>query len=317
MVKRATAPAVTATFETAVAGLVERVKADRSILAVILCGSMSHDTVWAKSDVDLVLVTIDDRKAPAGARALWADGLNVHAMLMPRAEFRKTAEGSVRNSFMHAFLAKGRILHSKDPSIDELFAGLAGIGERDTRIQVMRAATWALPSVYKAHKWFVTRGDLAYTALWILYAATPLAQVEVFTARKLAGREVIQQALELNPRLFRLIYTDLLDGRATRPAVQAALDAMDRSLASRARDLFAPVLEYLAEAGETRSATDLEDHFQRHFGMEGVVIACEYLADQGLVGKAAVPVQLTKRSSAMVEELAFFHLAAPAGKKRR
>ena len=42
--------------------LVEQVKKDRSILAAILCGSLSHDTVWAKSDIDLALVTIDDKK---------------------------------------------------------------------------------------------------------------------------------------------------------------------------------------------------------------------------------------------------------------
>ena len=39
-------------FTTALAALIEQVKGDRSILAAILCGSLSHDTVWAKSDVD-------------------------------------------------------------------------------------------------------------------------------------------------------------------------------------------------------------------------------------------------------------------------
>lgn len=42
--------------------LVAQVKQDRSILAALLCGSLSHDTVWSKSDIDLVLVTVDDRK---------------------------------------------------------------------------------------------------------------------------------------------------------------------------------------------------------------------------------------------------------------
>jgi hypothetical protein len=41
---------------------------DRSIVAAILCGSLSHDTVWAKSDIDLVLVTIDDK---SWARRTW------------------------------------------------------------------------------------------------------------------------------------------------------------------------------------------------------------------------------------------------------
>src|SRR5438876_5372510 len=94
-------------FTAALAELVDQVKADRSVLAAILCGSLSHDTVWEKSDIDLVLVTIDDRKPDPASLTLYADGLNVHAILTPRAEFRKTAEGSIRNSFMHSLLAKG------------------------------------------------------------------------------------------------------------------------------------------------------------------------------------------------------------------
>jgi hypothetical protein len=39
--------------------------------------------------------------------------------------------------------------------------------------------------------------------------------------------------------------------------------------------------------------------------------ACEYLADQGLIGKASTPVQLTKMSNVVVQELAFIHLGEP------
>ena len=64
------------------------------------------------------------------------------------------------------------------------------------RSSFFSAATHALASIYKAHKWFLTRGDLDYTALWILYAATPLARIEVIGARQLADREVIPQAIK-------------------------------------------------------------------------------------------------------------------------
>ena len=48
-------------------------------------------------------------------------------------------------------------------------------GERDRQLQLLRAASHALGPLYKAHKWLLTRGDLDYTALWMLYAATALA----------------------------------------------------------------------------------------------------------------------------------------------
>lgn len=292
-------------FTDALDDLVAQVKEDRSILAAILCGSLSHDTVWAKSDIDLALVTIDDRKVAAGHVSLDADGVNVHAFLMPRAEFRKTVEGSVRNSFMHSLLAKGRLLYTHDETIAALCDRLHEIGERDTQVQLLVAATHALGPIDKAHKWFITRGDLDYTALWILYAATPLARIEVMGARLLADREVIPQAMTLNPAFFKTIYADLLNAKKTRKAVQAALDAVDGYMTERAEVLFRPVLEHLREVGEARSATEIEAHFKRTLNVEGVTVACEYLADRGLIGKVSTSVQLTKRSNVVVQELAF------------
>ena len=135
-------------FRRALDALIELVKDDRSILAAILCGSLSHDTVWAKSDIDLVLVTVDDKKLGSSDMALYADGVNVHAFLMPRTEFRKTVESSIHNSFMHSFLAKGRLLYSHDPTIADLCAGLAKIGERDAQVQLFRAAIQVLSLIH-------------------------------------------------------------------------------------------------------------------------------------------------------------------------
>ena len=174
------------------------------------------------------------------------------------------------------------------------------------------AATHALGPIYKAHKWLLTRGDLDYTALWILYAATPLAQIEVIGRRLLADREVIPQAMKLNPAFFKTVYADILNGKKTRKNVQQVLEAVDHYLAQRAATLFGPVIDHLRAAGEARSCTEIEDHFQRNFDVSGVTAACEYLADQGLIGKASAPVQLTRKSNIEVQELAFFYLEDPS-----
>ena len=293
-------------FAAALDKLIEQVQEDRSVIAAILCGSLSHDTVWARPDIELVLVTIDDRKTDLSDAALYADGVNVHAFLMPRAEFRKTVEGSTHNSFMHSFLAKGRLLYTHDPTIADLCARLQVIGTRDAAVQLLRAASYALSSIYKAHKWFITRGDLDYTALWILYATTGLAQIEVLSAGQLVDREVIPQALKLNPAFFNSVYVEMLNERKTRQRVKAALDAVDEYIASRTGALFAPLVEYLREAGEARSCREIEDYFRKNYDVTGVSLACEYLADQGVIGKASTPVLLTRRSNVAVQELAFF-----------
>jgi len=294
-------------FTDALDALIDKVKEDRSVLAAILCGSLSYDAVWEKSDIDLVLVTVDDKKIDAAALSLYAEGVNVHAFLLPRARFRKTVEGSIHNSFMHSLLARGRLLYSHDETIADLCASLDEIGERDRHVQLLRAGTGALPPVYKAHKWLVTRDDLDYTALWILYAATPLAQIEVISAGLLADREVIPQAMKLNPAFFKTIYSDLLNSKKSRKAVRAALAAIDDYLASRTPMLFWMVIDYLREAGEARSCAEIEDYFKRNYDVGGVTTACEYLADQRLIGKASTAVHLTRKSNVEVQELAFFY----------
>jgi hypothetical protein len=299
-------------FSAAVDGLVAQVRADRSVLAALLCGSLSYDRVWTKSDIDLVFVTVDDRKVETDGLSLYADGLNVHAILVPRTQFRRMVEGSLRNSFAHSFLTRGRLLYTHDPTIEALCASLADMGRRDQQIQSLRAATHALPSIYKAHKWLTTRGDLDYTALWILYAATALAQVEVLGAGLLVDREVIPQAMQLNPAFFRTIYTDLLNAPKTRERVEKALAGVDEYVASRAREVFKPILDHLSEVGEARSCREIEDYFKRNFDVEGVTTACEYLADQELIGKASTPARLTRKSNVEVQELAFYSLALPA-----
>ena len=295
-------------FSAALDALIERVKTDRSILAAMLCGSLSHDVVWEKSDIDLMLVTVDDKHIKTSDLPLYADGVNVHAALVPRAEFRKMVDGSLQHSFIHSFLSKGRLLYTHDETIAALCQRLQEVGRRDTELQLFRAASHALPPIDKARKWFVTRRDLDYSALWILYAATPLAQIEVISRRLVPDREVIPQAATLNPAFFDVIYTDLLNSRKTPEAVGRALDEIDAYLAQRAAALFRPVLDHLREVGEARSSRELDDHFSRHMNLSGVATVCEYLADQHMLGKASAPVRLTRTSNIDVQELAFFYI---------
>jgi hypothetical protein len=304
-------PTVPQAFAAALDALVTRARKDTSVVAAILCGSLAHDTVWARSDIDLVFVTIDDRKVTAGDIPLYADGVNVHALLIPRADFRRVIEGSLHGSFMHSFLAKGRLLYSHDPTIADLLERLQARGQRDTAILMLQVATGALAPLYKARKWLVTRGDIAYTAYWTLFATNAIARMEVIAAGLLPDREVIPQAQKLNPPLLETIYSKLLCDGTGQATVEKALTTSEEYMATRAQRVFAPLLEYLREHGDVRSSRDIEDHFKKTYGIEGITMACEYLADLGLIDKASTPVLLTRRSTISLEELAFFAAEQP------
>ena len=294
-------------FEAALESLIEQVREDRHILAAILCGSLSHDDVYDRSDIDLVLVCADDRKMKDHSISLLVDDINIHASLTRRSDFKKSVEGSARNSFQHSLYAKSTLLFTRDPTIEALYDEIQRIGARDTDLQLLRSGAAAAYNLYKSRKWLELRGDLELTSLWLLYAATPLAQIEAGLEGEVIGREVIPQGQRLNPQLFEVIYTGLLNKKKTKKAVGLALGTAEDCLRKKARRLFGPILEYLQTEGDAVSASAIDHHFDRSFGVGGAVLACEYLADIGLIDKVSTPVKLTTRSQMEVDELAFFY----------
>lgn len=293
-------------FEAALDSLLDEVKQDNHILAAILCGSLSHDDVWDKSDIDLQLICTDDKKTKRHNVSLVADDINIHTGVIPRTDFKKSVEGAARNSFQHSVYAKSRLLFSTDPTIDRIYEDILRIGDRDTDIQLMRSASGAIYNLYKARKWFHLRGDLDLTALWILNAATSLAQIEAGLAGEVIERGVIQQGLRLNPDLFQIVYVDMLNRKKTKKAVGSALDTIESYIEQKAKTLFKLVLDYLEGEGDVRSASEIEHFFERNYDADAIM-ACEYLSDIGLIDKASTPVKLTTRSQLEVEELAFFY----------
>ncbi len=295
-------------FEAALHELIDEIREDKNILAAILCGSLSHDEVWDKSDIDLVLVCIDDRKIEPKGIALVKDDINIHTSIIPRLRFRADLESATRNTIDHSMYAKATLLFSNDPSINQLFADLSSAGARDRQIQQMLAGSRALYNLYKAQKWFEVKNDLNYTTVWLLNAAANLAQIELGAAGQIVAREVLPEALALNPQLFTPIYVDLVNKRKTRKAVGEAVALIHNYLRTRTESLFAPVLEYLANSGDPRSGTEIHAWFERNHNFHESLIVCEWLSDMGFVEKASTPVKLTVKSRVDVEEVAYYHV---------
>lgn len=300
-------------FDAALARFIERVRQDPYLLAVIVAGSMSHDRVWEKSDLDLIVI-VDERGIRSKAQdrrgfTLLEEEVTIHAMMTTRPAFRKLVEGSLQSSFMHSLIAKSYLAFTRDDTIRELYEGITHLGTRDQQVQLLSAAASVVPSLYKAEKWYHVRGDCEYAFLWIMFAIQSLARVEVFLAGQIAGREVIQQALELNHRLFSRLYTNLVNAKKTPKVVAAALADIDQYLLRKARTLFGPIFEYLDQAGAPRSATDVNTWFEQHFGTEVAVMACEWLADKDMITRLSLPVRLTEKSKVSFEEMAFFYQA--------
>lgn len=291
-------------FEFALQSLMAKVQTDRCVLAAVLLGSLAHDTVWQRSDIDLLLV-VEETKVKKEGLSLVEGGVNIHTTLTTRSEFRKLLEGSVQGSFMHSLLVKGRLIFSRDEPLKELFEQRHHLGERDQTIQMLERVQYALAGLAKAEKWLLVRKDGTYCAYWILKCVDSLASIEVLLKGEVPEREVVQQALKSNPTLFHLIYSDLIEKSPSMETLRHTLDEIKAYLLLHADTIFEPILSYLKDEGVMCSMTDLNHYLGRQYNLRSVDIACEWLADEGFLHKMAVPVRITYRSQVNVEEAAY------------
>lgn len=303
-----TQQAVQDQFEAALQRVVQDLENDSHVLAAVLCGSLAYDTVWEKSDIDLVVISTDDQRSKSNHITLLEDDINIHTLIQPRSEFKRTLDASFRNDFQHSMFARSRLLFSKDPTIKELLDQLSNLGEKDLQLQAMCFAQDMLAVFYKAKKWNAIKDDIAYTAHWLILTARSLGDLVVTLANELTDRESLLRAQFLEPKLFQKVYTDLIDQRVTKSMLNEAVEAIDEYLARHAERLFGPILDYLRAAGsEPRTATEISEYFRRNYNIRHLILACEWLSDSGMIQKVSMPTKLTLYSRDSVEELAFFH----------
>ena len=111
------------------------------------------------------------------------------------------------------------------------------------------------------------------------------------SARLLADREVIPQAMKLNPGFFQ----DRLHRPAQYQEDQAKCaggTVRHRWLPGRTdcRRCSAWSSSICGKSARRARPPNSKHHFERNFGVGGVTGVCEYLADRGLIGKARLPV---------------------------
>jgi uncharacterized protein len=293
-------------YEEALASFVEKVRQDRYIIAAILCGSLAYDQVWEKSDIDILLVGKEEKK-PVQDFYLVENGINIHALLFPRSKFKGQLEGALHGSFFHSFFSKSTLLFSTDDTIREYYEDVQHVGARDREVQLLKAATWLLPTLAKAEKWFYIKKDMAYSALYILYMTDRLAMIEVLLNGEVPSREVVQQALKHNPSFFKAVYLDFIQGPKDEATVGRVLQQINAYLDDKLLLLFNPILEFLSDVGGVRSTTELDEHFKNKVQTETLASAYEWLADKEIIQKVSAPLRLTEKSPIAMDEAAYYY----------
>ena len=292
-------------YQGALSSLVGKLEKDRTVLAAILFGSLSYDEVWVNSDIDLWIIMQEGVKE--GHVTLCEDDVNIHAQRIPRSVFKHRIEGDLGGGWLDFTFSKSTLLFTKDDSVARWYDAIDQIGTRDRAYQLLRHASFLIPSLNKAEKYFYLKKDYGYSFWWLMQVVRDLASIQVILHNEAPGREVVHQALEYNPRLFNAVYTDFVSQPKTRESVERVLDLVNHFLEQQTPVLFRPLLDYLEESSEIRRLSEIGDYFDKKMQGGGLEASCEWLVQQDVIQKLSSPIHLTEKSRVEVEEPAYYY----------
>jgi len=293
--------------QVALDGLVARLQEDRYVLAAILFGSLARGEAWEKSDIDLVAVLRDGVDRKRYGYWLLENGVSIWLETISRSQLKQQFERALPGTIRHAMHSQARLLFSRDESIAAWLERTEQIGARDQAFQILRDVAGLPYLLEKAEKWLHVKQDPDYCFVWLLQAVSSLARIEVALHGEAPRREALDRALTYNPALFEVVYTGLIHGPKDEAALQRVWDEIETYLLARAGRIFGPLLDYLAEARDPLPLSEINAHF--HTSLQGaeLVLACEWLAQKGIVTRMATPLHLTPKSQVSVEELAYYY----------
>ena len=302
-----------AQIHRAVESISDTLEQDMYVLAAILTSNLAEDNVWEKTAVHITLILRDGTKFKQKQYQLIEEGVPIRVQLYTRSDYRKLLDQTLQGSTLHSILAESRVIFSKDSlfSVDRDANFPVGdpsylqVGERDMYSQLLNAAAGATAVLAKAEKWFHLKHDMNYTFLYLTYLVRELARIEVLMHGDTPRRKVIYQALKHNLSFFKAVFTDLIDKPKDEAVLREVLEQVDQYLEDNLQMLFKPLLDFLEESGEERTITDIYTHFgKRELAFE---LACEWLAQKGIIEQFSAPIRLTKDSQVSVEEPAYYY----------
>src|ERR1041385_1771655 len=155
-------------FEKALDLFLERLRRDPNLLAAVLVGSLTEETIWLKDAICLWVIEKDgvtkrlraDGEDPRIFRTLVEDGVNLHVELIPRARFKRMVEGSARTAFLYSFFAHRKLVYCDDPSLVKWFEEADTLARRDQERELCIATTWLIHSQRHAARLLEIKEDL-------------------------------------------------------------------------------------------------------------------------------------------------------------
>jgi predicted nucleotidyltransferase len=286
-------------YQSAIDELTKKVEKDEYALNLMLAGSLSYDTVWEKSDIDVMIVTRDE---PYSVRRVFIEkDIFIEGEVVTRDHFKKGTHRVKDGSIFHSYFSMSKLLFSRDDTIKDMYEDIQNIGSRDVEDLLLLNYMFCKDLINKAHKALYVKEDPHFALNFMMSGIRRMANIEVLLNKTIPLRESTIQALEFNPEFFQEIFTDMIHTPLKSwEVINEVLEKMENYLDEHLKEFIQPVIRLL-EKEEEMTHYDLKTHFSDIW----LPVDLREFVARGFIRQTEAPFRFTKKSSAEMMQPAY------------
>jgi len=243
-------------YQKAFNSIIDRLKTNESVLAVMVFGSMVTGDLWDESDIDLFVIL--DKKM-ADIRNIYTEekDVPVHIKLMSKNKFMMLYEEDLRGGFMHRIFASSRLVFSKDMEITTKFDGGRYYPDLDRERWNMVYLGKSLKNIGICKKYLYNNGIYtAFTAA--VKSVQEYSKLHVNSSGYMISKDAMTMAMNLNDE-FRNCVDKLFYGKEdTVKAIEETIAYLEYSIDDCLRDAAGILIDFMKEKDCFLSAEDIK-----------------------------------------------------------
>jgi predicted nucleotidyltransferase len=244
-------------YQRAFNGIIERLKNNDSVLAVMVFGSMVTGDLWDESDIDLFVVL--DKKHPDIENIYTEEKkIPVHIKLMSKNKFLQLHEEDLRGGFIHRIFASSRLVFSKDTEITARYDSGRYYPDLDRERWNMVYLGRLLKNIGVSKKYLYNNGIYtAYSAA--VKSAEDFAKLYVNSSGYMISKDAMTMAMNLNDNFRKCVDELFFNKTNTEEAINNILNYLDKSINELIRTLSNLLISYMREEDRFLSAEDVKN----------------------------------------------------------
>jgi predicted nucleotidyltransferase len=244
-------------YQRAFNSILERLKANERVLAVMVFGSMVTGDLWDESDIDLFVIM---DKEPSEIKNIYTEenDVAVHIKLMSKDKFLQLHESDLRGGFIHRIFASSRLVFSKDMDVTTRYNNGRYYPDIDKERWNMVYLGKLIKNISVCKKYLSNDGLFtAYTVC--VKALDEYARLYINSSGYMISKDAMTMAMNLNDKYKEHVEILYFSKENHKKAIENVVDYLQKSIDSAIKNTATLLIEFMRNKDCFLSAEDIRN----------------------------------------------------------